>query len=549
MWTIPDSATRAAWFAAATQQEQLELLAAALGSAPRKVVLGASGELSLVTMAAPTINTGTTPRRLELGQVIPSTLVNTALGTMTSTEIRSAAGTVILRADAGVLGGTAETVEFFGAIKQRCAPSVGGTGIVVQANAALPAAPTPPDPLAQFQVTADGIWTWFTMPEAVQVGNFIYLGTVSSDGRCRAHRINLNTQATETFDLSGLLEIDDHNNASVFPRPDGSVVFFYGSHNDSEFKYRIWNGSGSFTSGASWTAEAARGLSQGPYSYPKPHTFPGDTTPGRLFLFHRRWTDGGGGTRTLTFRTTNTLTGSSDPWSAYTDVLLESGQRPYVVMWQDGNKLHCGLSSAQPNESTFLTINHCYAEMVGGALVWKRSDGATISGLPFAISDTTRADDGGNVKRWVSDIQTGPDGHPRILWMKYPGNDGTVIEYWHSRWTGSAWVAHKITDDGSGLYSAEPFYHGGLRFKRTDITRIFLSAPISGVRQVQEWSTSDNGATWAQLRVLTTGGSAANPLKARPIGVNNSDGRVNVMWWQGRYTSYTDYLTTVQAAG
>jgi hypothetical protein len=38
-------------------------------------------------------------------------------------------------------------------------------------------------------------------------------------------------------------------------------------------------------------------------------------------------------------------------------------------------------------------------------------------------------------------------------------------------------------------------------------------------------------------------------MKARPIGVNNSDGRVNVLWWQGRYTSFTDYLTTVQAAG
>ncbi len=409
--------------------------------------------------------------------------------------------------------------------------------------------PPPPGPLAEFTVTTDGIWTWFTMPEAVQVGDYIYLGTVSSDGRCRAHRINLNDQTTQTFDLSGVLEIDDHNNGSVLARPDGSVVFFYGSHNDTEFKYRIWNGSGSFTSSGSWTTQAARGLGGGPYSYPKPFIFPGDTVSGRVWLFHRRWTDGGGTTRTMAYRTTNTLTGTSDPFSAYTDVLLETGQRPYVVMWQDGNKLHCAASNAQPNESTFLTIRHFYAEMTAGALVWKTSDGTTISGLPFAISATTRVDDGGDVKRWVSDIQTGSDGHPRILWMKYPGNDGSLIEYWHSRWTGSAWVAHKITDDGAGLYLGEPFYHGGLRFKRTDVTRIFLSAPISGVRQVQEWSTSDNGATWASVRALTTGGTAGSPLKARPIGVNNSDGRVSVLWWQGTYTTFENYSTSVQAAG
>lgn len=407
----------------------------------------------------------------------------------------------------------------------------------------------PPNPLDQFEVTSDGIWTWFTMPEAVQVGDYIYLGTVSSDGRCRAHRINLNTQTTETFDLSGVLEVDDHNNGSVLVRADGSVVFFYGSHNDAEFKYRIWNGSGSFTSAGSWTAQAARGVGGGPYSYPKPHVFANDSVSGRVWLFHRRWTDGGGSTRTLTVRNTATLTGSSDPWSAFTDVVIESGRIPYFVFFQNGNRLHVAFSSQHPVESGFVTIRHCYAEIESGNLVWRGTAGGSALSLPFAPADATRADNGGDAKRWISDVATGPDHHPRILWMLYPNGDGTAIEYWHSRWTGSAWVAHKITDDGAGLYSGEPFYHGGLRFKWGDVSRVFLSAPISGVRQIQEWSTSDNGATWASVRALTSGGTAGNPLRARPIGVHNSDGRVNVLWWQGTYTSFTSYSTTVQAAG
>jgi hypothetical protein len=331
--------------------------------------------------------------------------------------------------------------------------------------------------------------------------------------------------------------------------PDGRIAFFYGSHNDSEFKYRIYNGTGDFAASGAWSAQSNRGVGDGPYSYPKPFIFPGDTTAGRVWLFHRRWTDGSGTTRTMTFRRTNTLTSSSDPWNAYTDVLLETGQRPYVVTYQDGDKLHCAISSAQPNESTFLTINHFYGEMTAGSLVWKRSDGTTISGLPFAVSATTRADDGGDVKRWVSDIGVDADGRPRILWMKYPNNNGTAIEYWHSRWTGSAWVAHKVTDDGAGLYAGEEFYHGGLRFHQGDVTRIYLSAPISGVRQVQEWRTTDSGATWSKHRDITTGGTANNPLKARPIGVKGGDGRVNVLWWQGTYTTFVNYSTSIRAAG
>ena len=180
-------------------------------------------------------------------------------------------------------------------------------------------------------------------------------------------------------------------------------------------------------------------------------------------------------------------------------------------------------------------------------LAWKASDGTGIS-APFPIDDTTRADDGGDLKRWVSDIGVGSDGHPRILWMRYPNNNGTVIEYWHSRWTGSAWTAHKVTDDGAGLYSPEVYYHGGLRFHDGDTTRVYLSAPIAGVRQIQEWRTDDDGETWAQYRVITSGGSSGDPLKLRPVCVRNGDGRINVMWSEGAYTTYVDFETSIKAS-
>jgi hypothetical protein len=143
MWTILDSTTRAAWFAATSQQEQLEALQTAIGASPRLVVLTASlGELSRVTLAAPTINTSTTPRRLELGALVAGSLVNTAEGAVAWVELRTSGGTAIMRASAGLSGAT---VNFAGNVLSLCAPSVktGATGTYVASNAALPATSLP----------------------------------------------------------------------------------------------------------------------------------------------------------------------------------------------------------------------------------------------------------------------------------------------------------------------------------------------------------------------------------------------------------------------
>lgn len=449
------------------------------------------------------------------------------------------AGSVPTTTITGRTPGATETVSLY------ARDAAGNTSPPISTSVTL-AASAGPLPAQIFRT--DAVRTWFTKPEDIQVNGYVYTGWTNKTGGIGVSRIDVTTGAAQHFVLATLPEVDDHNNASVMALSGGRIAAFYGTHNDGEFKYRVWNGTGAFDSAGSWTAQANRGASEGPYSYPKPFIFPGDNIAGRVWLFHRRWVDGGGSTRSMAFRNTATFTGTSDPWSAYVDVLLETGARPYVVTCQDGNFLHCAISSAHPNEATFTTIRHFKAEMDDGGLLWTASDDTPLS-LPFGVSSTTRADDGGDVKRWVSDVIVAGDGQPRILWMKYPNNNGTAIEYWHSRWTGSAWVAHKITDDGAGLYPGEQYYHGGLVFDAVNASRIYLSAPISGVRQIQEWRTADSGATWAQHRVLTSGGSAGNPLKFRPTSPRNHTGQLAVMWNQGRYTTYIDFDTALHGAG
>jgi hypothetical protein len=420
--------------------------------------------------------------------------------------------------------------------------SVGASGNVV-ASTSLPAADL-------FTVSSDAVHTWFTRPEAIRVGDFVYPGSVSSDGRCRAHQIDQIALTTKDFDLSGVLEIDDHNNSSVLPLPDGRIVFFFGSHNDAQFKYRTYNGVGDFASSASWTSAEQRGTGNGPYSYPNPIQFTQDAP--RVWLFKRRWTDGGGGTRRLAYRTaTSLLTAPPHTWSAFVDVYGVAGRIPYWRTATDRvNRVHFAITSGHPVEGQ-TSLGHFYGELdVSNNMRWYRTDGTEITAsLPFTYSDITQVYDGSSVRCWVSDCTIDSDGRPRILWMRYPANNGSQIEYWHSRWTGSAWVNHKVTDDGSGLYAGEQYYHGGLCFDRMDASKIALSAPISGVRQVQEWSTSDSGATWSKLRDITTGGAAGSPLKFRPFGVENHNGRIRFIHADGTYTTFTNYLTSQRAWG
>jgi hypothetical protein len=411
-------------------------------------------------------------------------------------------------------------------------------------------APAPVVPYSETTFVPDGIWTWFTRPEAIQHGGAIYIGWVNRFGTCGASRLQISDGSIQHIQLSAVgMEVDDHNNTSLVVLPDGRIAAFYGEHNDAQFKYRVWNpAAGAFSNSAAWSTEEARGLSNGPYSYPNPFVL-SQTAP-VVHLFQRRWVDGGG-TRTLALRTATTLqTAAPHTWSQHQDIYRRTGFIPYWRLISDGTKrIHVAITDGHPVQGQ-ISLFHFYGELDGSnAMRWYRSDGVEITAsLPFGPSDATLVYDGSATRCWVSDVAIGADGRPRILWMRYPGNDGTQIEYWHARWTGSAWSLSKITDDGPGLYSPEVYYHGGLAFDARDPTRVYLSAPVAGVRQIQEWRTSDGGSTWAQHRQITSGGAAGSPLKFRPIGIQGSNGSVNVLWCEGSYTTFTNYNTAIKGS-
>jgi hypothetical protein len=407
-----------------------------------------------------------------------------------------------------------------------------------------------------FEVVADGAWTWCdTIINAMERNGALYVQVVDSAGTNRIHKRTLSSGVTQSFQLGTTgLEIDDHNAHSFNFDPSGRIVSFYGLHNDPIFRSRRSINPEDITS---WTGESQRGTGSGPYAYH--HLTRLSQMPSRLWYLCRRWIDGSGTTRTCAVRTSDTIDALSDanypgtnPWSNYTDIWRYDGHIPYWQIADDGvNRIHLCAIDRHPVQGQN-SLYHFYMQLDGSNnMRWYQTNGTEITApLPLGPANATLVYDGSAERCWAYDLALDSNGFPRILYCVYPGNasHGAPIEYWHARWDGSSWINSYITEDGPGLYIPEIYYAGALSFDRSDVSKICLSAPISGVRQIQEWQTSNNGLTWSMSRQITSGGSVGSPLKFRPIYVRNRSVGPRWLWLEGTYITFSNYNLKVMAS-
>lgn len=393
-------------------------------------------------------------------------------------------------------------------------------------------------------VKTNAIWTWFTDPRAVHYNGATYIGWITTSGSVGVSRFVHATQTVTSFTLSVNLQADDHNNPAIHILPDGRIAAFYCKHNDaSGHRYRVSTNPEDISA---WGSETL--ISSGitlPVTYANPRRLSQD--PSRLWLFYRA----GAGASTdngLHYKTTTDLS----TWGAEVAVwknVVGGAVTPYYKSIDDGVKrIHFVATDRHPTGGQS-SVYHFYMELDGSNVPhWYKTDGTEIvSALPHGPSAATLVSDGSTVRRWIWDIALEASGNPRILGTRYPNNDGTDIRYMLWRWTGSAWAETEICADGTSLYSAEIYYAGGLCFDSLDCNRIYLSAPVSGVREIQEWISSDNGATWAKLRDITAG-TPVGTLNARPYSPRNRHSALGVLWWRGIYTSFTNYAVDVYGA-
>lgn len=390
-------------------------------------------------------------------------------------------------------------------------------------------------PQEWFDVVPDGVWSWFTDPRAVFRNGATYIGWVNSAGTCGISKLVHSTGSVTHFSLSATaMENDDHNNTAIQFLPDGRILALYCKHNDTAgLRYRISTNPEDISD---WGSEALLGAVTLPVTYSNPHYL---NAVGKTYVWYRSGEGGGIGPKPTNCRAFDGTT-----WDAERTWITNTNARPYLKSVNNGiDRIDFVFTNGHPRD-TPCSVYHCYMQLDAGVEKFYKTDGTLIGTGPVTPADATLIYDGSSIDGWVWDITYGHDGHPRVLFARFPTT--TDHRYMYARWTGSVWTAPvEITSGGTYLYLAEANYSGGMCFDTQNPDVVYLSKQVGSYWEVQEWSTPDGGLTWAKARDIT---SASTVRNCRPYSPRNHDGRCAVLFWRGTYSTYINYNTAIKGA-
>ncbi|HEX6960971.1 MAG TPA: BNR-4 repeat-containing protein [Lacipirellula sp.] len=399
----------------------------------------------------------------------------------------------------------------------------------------------------------NGAWSWFEDERAIvdtAAGKIIVSSVAAAAGAGGASRsgdvdvaaYDLATGAVTQFVLNENLQVDDHNSAALWRRPDGRYLAMYSRHGSDAFtRWRISTHSGDISS---WGPEQTFNNGAGT-TYSNLHYLPNDNGgAGRLYNF----------TRTIGFDP-NILVSSDlgDTWS-YGGRLLQEGDasdRPYLRYFSDGEKVHLIATEQHPRDFDN-SIYHAYVQ--DGVLY--SSTGSRVDGNLFDAGAaepedltpifTTGTSVGGAVMRhgWTLDVAIDDAGLPYAVFQMRADNSSLDHRFFYARFDGSVWSVNELAKAGGYLYASENDYTGLAALDPHDPNRLFISTKIDPRTQVTmpryeifEGVTTNGGADWTWAPI--TYNSTADNL--RPIVPRWDDEHTALLWMRGNYSTYTNY--------
>jgi hypothetical protein len=398
-------------------------------------------------------------------------------------------------------------------------------------------------------LASDAAKTWYNMPTAVYSGGAYYVGSISSAGNVNLHKMQ--NDVVWTTRLKTALEVDDHDDAAMLPLPGGRLAAFYSKHatGTEGFHYTVTKNPLPDTQSLNSEVLVANGGLQ--TSYAKPSLL---STDGYVRNFFRSDTVPNTMPQKMMKALATDVEAGTATWALST-IFQVTNQRPYVHTVDNGvDRIDFFLTNGHPNEVA-TSLYHCYMQVIAGAERYFKSDGTEIvSGLPIDPTvSCTLVDDTTNGRVWNWNIKLGADGKPRVLFTKYPSSTGarditfTDIEYWHGRWSGSAWVKTRLATGQISLYANENHYAGGLCFdgNTTDTIYQCLVASSSEKYKLSEWSFNETTNVATKTRDISTDQTYHQFRPFSPVG--HGDDAV-VFFLYGSYTTYQTYATTMRYA-
>jgi hypothetical protein len=381
----------------------------------------------------------------------------------------------------------------------------------------------------------EGAWCWFADPRGVHYEGAhrqTYIGWVARDGDIKVAAFDHDSGIPTTVVLHSKLQVDDHSNPALLVWPDGRVEVFYAGHNGNRMYYRVTRNPEDVTS---WEPEATMpSNTSGPYgfTYPNPIRLGAEA---KTYLFWR------GGNYNPTF---STRSDGQSAWSPAQNLLMVSGQRPYVKYdTKGGDTMGFAFTNAHPAEANDVNVYYAYYKSGG---IYK-ANGSRIGSMGTAIapSQADKVFDNAD-KVWVHDMTFDSQGRPVIVFADFVST--TDHRYRYARWTGSGWVSYEITAAGGSisLDGKQPYYSGGITLDHENPDTVYLSRDVGGIFEVETWTTPDGGKSWSRTAV-TASSSANNYRPISPRGLIPFSTDMSVVWMRGIYQSYIDYQTSITA--
>lgn len=297
---------------------------------------------------------------------------------------------------------------------------------------------------------------------------------------------------------------DPHDNASMSIDEEGYIWIFV-------------SGRGTIRPGRIYRSKVPYGindwvnLGDSEFTYPQPWWFKGKG----FFHTYTRYTPG----RELYCRASRNGT----VWSA--EKKLAGLEGHYQTSEQVGDRVITAFNR-HPNRNVDRRTDLYYMETADMGETWTTADGTVLTTPITGVASPARIrnyssnpDPADNALVYIHDTTADAYGRPVILYLTsrdhQPGPQGDPRTWMVARWTGTEWLFHPITT------STHNYDTGSIYIEKDGTWKVI--GPIgNGPQQwgaggeIELWTSTDQGATWAKQRDVTTNSPRNHSYARRP---------------------------------
>ena len=360
-----------------------------------------------------------------------------------------------------------------------------------------------------------------------------YLSYVNEFGQMALASYNHETGAFAYTTLADF-EKDDHNSAALTVLPNGKILAVYSRHSqDRIIRWRVSENVEDITS----FGKEQDIPSQGSVTYIQIHRI----NEAEYRIFYRY---------SMSSWSTRVYNWVKDTWSEEIVWLYEEQGKQYYLWTQEDKeegKINVFMTG-HPKSAPDQNIRYGYFDVDGGVYT---TGGKKVGSLNEQLKKIPSPRDFDIV------YEAKEEEHTRLYDVSFMGEkvavlygvgpkDGSNSKYYYAYYDSKKdkWVNNYICDSGKAAVTGN-LYYGGVSFDKKDMTTIYVTRRNSEEKFcLEEWKTTDYGATWKIVEVIDTVHRRSETIM-RPIIPYNTHDDIDVIYIKGLYPTYLTYDTDI----